>query len=81
MGPKVDPRSQRQKAKIKWVASWMGELDEQGDKIGDWALRVDSSTFKCRWCNKVAIACNVQLDFSYQEGQFNSGGKHSFLKH
>jgi hypothetical protein len=64
MGPKVDPRSQIKKARIGWVASWMGEQDEQGDRVGDWALRVNNSTFKCRWCNKVAIACNVQFDFS-----------------
>ena len=56
MGPKVDPRSQIQKARIGWVASWMGEQDEQGDRVGDWALQCSAGGLQCRW---PAVQCSA----------------------
>ena len=56
----IDSRTQSQKARIGWCASWMGERDAQGDKMGDWALWVDHQTFKCRWDGRVSNTLNFQ---------------------
>ena len=30
-----------------------------GCKLGDWAERVDSTTYRCKWCNKVGGQCHM----------------------
>ena len=48
-----DLRPQSTKATISWSPAWMGFRDQQGDRVGDWAVQVDYKTFRCRWCKKV----------------------------
>ena len=48
-----DLRPQATKATISWSPAWMGFRDQQGDRVGDWAVQVDFKTFRCRWCKKV----------------------------
>ena len=48
-----DHGSQAEKACIGWNHVWMEETDTQGCKLGDWAERADSTTYRCKWCNKV----------------------------
>ena len=50
-----DHRSQKEKANIGWNHVWMEETDLQGCKLGDWAERVDASTYRCKLCNKVGV--------------------------
>ena len=54
-----DHRSQAEKACIGWNHVWMEETDTQGCKLGDWAERVDSTTYRCKWCNKVGGQCHM----------------------
>ena len=53
-----DHRSQKEKANIGWNHVWMEETDLQGCKLGDWAERVDSRTYRCKLCNKVGVVTN-----------------------
>ena len=55
MSVRRDSRPQSVKAKISWNIAWMGVRDAQGDYLGDWAIREDFQTYKCRWCQKVCI--------------------------
>ena len=41
-----DHRSHKEKANIGWNHVWMEETDLQGCKLGDWAERVDASTYR-----------------------------------
>jgi hypothetical protein len=49
----LDNRNYKEKAKIGWCPGWMGERDDQGDRLGDWAEQKDSQHYRCRWCDKV----------------------------
>ena len=45
----------------------MAERDNNGDNVGEWAEKEDFKSGKCIWCQK--------------SFQYNSAGKHAFLRH
>ena len=49
------------KSSIGWCPAWMSERDEEEDKFGDWAEKVDFQTFKCRWCGVVSLLFYAHL--------------------
>ena len=59
-----DHRSQAEKACIGWNHVWMEETDSQGFKLRDWAERVDSTTHRCKLCNKVGGQCHMVFQIS-----------------
>ena len=56
-----DHGSQAEKACIGWNHVWMEETDTQGCKLGDWAERADSTTYRCKWCTVLysAVQCTL----------------------
>ena len=44
-------RSYSDKCSISWLEKWMGMNDgNHDDKVGEWAMRVDSVSARCSWC-------------------------------
>lgn len=66
-GGRRDHRLQSEKAVISFSEAWMAERDINGDIVREWAEKEDFKSGKCIWCKK--------------SFQFNSGGKHAFLRH
>ena len=58
-----DHRSHKEKANIGWNHMCMEETDLQGCKLGDWAERVDASTYRCKLCNKVGVVPATDNNF------------------
>ena len=67
MAHRRDHRPQSEKAVIAFNEAWMAERDINGDNVGEWAEKEDFKSGKCIWCQK--------------SFQFNSAGKHAFLRH
>ena len=60
-------RTYQDKSTIQWNESWLQEIDIQGNRIGDWAVRESENTGKCKWC-KVTF-------------RFDNTGKNGFKNH
>ena len=48
-------RPRQKQDHIGWQAAWLGLVDKQGDRVGEWAEHGLGRTFRCRWCDKVGV--------------------------
>lgn len=49
MAPRVGGASSG--VKVNWHESWLAVIDPNGDKYGEYIIRVDSTTSRCSWCS------------------------------